>query len=289
MKKQLAKFALTAILGLALTLTLSCSSSDSSGDVSSSSGDNGGGGGSSSSVTGNGGGSSSSVGGSDASSSSVASGSGSSSSATGGGSSSSVGGGDPNNGGASSPSGGGNSSGGSCNISSYRNKEMPDGKTWMTENLNCNVAGSECYDKNESNCNTYGRLYTWEAAKKACSGGWHLPDTTEWNALVTSVGGSSTAGKHLKAKEGWNRCGPTGSGERYSCEDTYGFSALPGGFGYSGGYFGDVGNGGNWWSASEDNSDYANYRGMDYYGERVYYDFNGKEYLFSVRCVQDSP
>ena len=61
MKKQLSKFAQMAAVGLALTLTLSCSggddngggtSSDSGGYVSSSSGDNGGSGGSSSSVTG---------------------------------------------------------------------------------------------------------------------------------------------------------------------------------------------------------------------------------------------
>jgi len=202
------------------------------------------------------------------------------------------GGGDPNNGGTSSPSGGGNSSGsnsggGSCNISSYRNKKMPDGKTWMTENLNCNVAGSECYDKNESNCNTYGRLYTWEAAKKACSGGWHLPDTTEWNALVTSVGGEETAGKHLKAKEGWDSCGPTGSGKSYSCEDTYGFSALPGGNGFSDGGFHYVGLDGYWWSASEGSSNFAGYRSMYYDRENVGYGSYDKGSLFSVRCVKD--
>jgi len=40
---------------------------------------------------------------------------------------------------------------------------------------------------------------------------------------------SPTAGKYLKAKEGWNDCGPSGSGKSYLCEDTYGFSALPAG------------------------------------------------------------
>jgi len=105
--------------------------------------------------------------------------------------------------------------------------------------------------------------------------------------LVTSVGGRVTAGKHLKAKEGWNSCGPTGSGESFSCEDTYGFSALPGGYGNSDGDFNDVGGNGYWWSASEDNSNYAGRRGMYYYAEYVsYYSFD-KSLLFSVRCVQD--
>jgi len=205
------------------------------------------------------------------------------------------GGGDDPNGGTSSPSVGGNSSGsnssgGSCDISSYKNKKMPDGKIWMVENLNCKVAGSECYDKNESNCNTYGRLYTWEAARKACSGGWHLPSDDEWEALVDSVGGLSTAGtagNHLKAKEGWNSCGPTGSGESYSCEDTYGFSALPGGYGDSNGSFRNAGRSGYWWSASGYDSYRANNRGMNHDYNDVTYSYYNKDNLFSVRCVQD--
>jgi len=188
-----------------------------------------------------------------------------------------------NSGGTSSPSSGG----GSCNISSYKYKKMPDGKTWMTENLNCKVAGSECNGKEESNCNTYGRLYTWEAAKKACSGGWHLPSDDEWDALDTSVGGSLTAGKHLKAKEGWNSCGPTGSGESYSCEDTYGFSALPGGDGNSDGSFYYVGKSGHWWTATESNAFNAYGRDMDYHKAYVGRGLYEKVYFFSVRCVQD--
>ncbi len=172
-------------------------------------------------------------------------------------------------------------------MSGYKSKKMPDGKTWMTENLNCKVADSECYDKNESNCNTYGRLYTWEAAKKACSGGWHLPSDDEWEALEAAVGGSSTAGKHLKAKEGWNSCGPTGSGKSYSCEDTHGFSALPGGIGFSVGRFYDVGSDGFWWSSTENDSGIACGRSMSYHYERVYRIDYAKYYLFSVRCLQD--
>jgi len=206
------------------------------------------------------------------------------------------GGNDPNGGTSSpssSPSGGGGSSpsggGGSCDMSGYQKQKMPDGKTWMTENLNCIVAGSECYEKKESYCNTYGRLYTWEAAKKACSGGWHLPSNDEWEALVTAVGGASTAGKHLKAKKGWYSCGPTGSGKDYLCEDTYGFSALPGGFGGSDGSFRNADGAGVWWSASEYLSDIAYGRGMLTNLDLVLHGGYNKDNLYSVRCVQDSP
>jgi len=196
---------------------------------------------------------------------------------------------DDNGGGTSSPSGGGdssgsNSGGGSCNISSDKSKKMPDGKTWMTENLNCKVAGSECYDKKESYCNTYGRLYTWEAAKEACSGGWHLPSDAEWEALVTAVGGEE-AGKHLKSKEGWNSCGPTGSGKDYLCEDTYGFFALPGGYGSSGRNF-RVGDRGYWWSSTESGSTIT-FLSMDYQDEYVNRNDGDKGELLSVRCVKD--
>jgi uncharacterized protein (TIGR02145 family) len=96
------------------------------------------------------------------------------------------------------------------------------GKAWMTENLNIKTGGSQCYDKKESNCDKYGRLYTWNAAKKACPSGWHLPSREEWQSLVDIAGGSaasrinpgamnilsitggnSAAGKMLKAKSGW--------------------------------------------------------------------------------------
>jgi uncharacterized protein (TIGR02145 family) len=71
------------------------------------------------------------------------------------------------------------------------------------------------------------------------------------------------------------------------CEDTYGFSALPGGNGYSGGYFYYVGDYGYWWSSQEDNSYYAYSRYMYDNYEGAYYSIDDKSYLQSVRCVQD--
>jgi uncharacterized protein (TIGR02145 family) len=71
------------------------------------------------------------------------------------------------------------------------------------------------------------------------------------------------------------------------CEDTYGFSALPGGYGDSGGYFDNVGNYGYWWSSQEYGSDYAYSRYMGYNRENANYDYNDKGFLQSVRCVKD--
>jgi len=180
-------------------------------------------------------------------------------------------------------------------------------QTWFKRNLNYAAEGSKCYENQESNCATYGRLYNWATAMNLpancnssicssqikskhqgiCPSGWHIPSDADWDVLMTAVGGSSTAGRKLKATSGWDNCGPSGSGSRYVCEDAYGFSALPGGGGYSVGSFNDVGYYGHWWSASEYNSYNAYRRYMDYDSEGVYYNDGGKYYLRSVRCLQD--
>jgi uncharacterized protein (TIGR02145 family) len=104
--------------------------------------------------------------------------------------------------------------------------------------------------------------------------------------LETAVGYSG-AGRKLKSTDGWNSCGPSGSGKSYVCEDAFGFAALPGGNGRSDGGFNDVGNSGYWWSASEHDANGAYSRGMNYNSEGAYWYLNDKDGLFSVRCLQD--
>ena len=163
-------------------------------------------------------------------------------------------------------------------------------QVWFAENLNYDAEGSVCYDNDPANCAKYGRLYNWETAKKVCPDGWHLPSGEEWDKLFRFVDGdkstespykSETAGKYLKAKSGWNKYG--------NGTDKYGFLALPGGFSLQGGgFFGDVGDYSDWWSANEDDSDYAYNRYMDYGSDGAYWNTNRKSYyLFSVRCLQD--
>jgi len=184
---------------------------------------------------------------------------------------------------------------------------------WMPKNLNVDVTGSRCYGDEPANCTRYGRLYDWATAmglpskcnsvlstsdadcrittprhKGICPAGYHIPTNAEWDALVAAAGGSSVAGKHLRAKEGWEDCGPSGSGKSYSCEDSYGFSALPGGLGGDRGIsFVNVGSLGYWWSASEGSSNGAYYWSMLYSIENVQYGSHGKSLLLSVRCLQD--
>jgi uncharacterized protein (TIGR02145 family) len=150
---------------------------------------------------------------------------------------------------------------------------------WMAENLNFRTKDSWCNDNKESNCSKYGRLYTWNAAIKACPSGWHLPSKVEFETLFTAVGGKLTAGKMLKSQSGWYY---NGNGI-----DAYGFSALPaaarnyhGGFSYAdkNAYF---------WSATKLGKYDAFYLYLYYRSETVYlYDYN-KDNALSVRCLRD--
>jgi uncharacterized protein (TIGR02145 family) len=128
-------------------------------------------------------------------------------------------------------------------------------------------------------CENYGRLYDWTTAKKACPSGWHLPSKNEWEKLTDFIGGEKIADKKLKSNSGWNE---NGSGT-----DDFGFSALPGGLGYSDGNFGSVNNYGSWWSASEYDSNFAFFRIMHYNYGIARWGYNFKSILRSVRCVQN--
>jgi len=150
---------------------------------------------------------------------------------------------------------------------------------WMAENLAYEASGSKCYGNKLENCEKYGRLYEWVMAQTACPSGWHIPHYEELTTLIDLVG--SNVGTELKATSGWNSHSSVPSGS-----DTYGFSALPGGAGYSDGRFVSVGIYGLWWSRSTSWDD-ANYWTM-YYGYENVYRYDYKSYdLLSVRCLKD--
>lgn len=80
----------------------------------------------------------------------------------------------------------------------YNWKRLKDGKKWMTENLNYEVINSSCnrprylnwkYANDAEDCDIYGRIYTWDAARKVCPKGWHLPCDEEWRRMISFYGG----------------------------------------------------------------------------------------------------
>jgi len=167
-----------------------------------------------------------------------------------------------------------------------------NGQIWMAENLDYDVKDgvSVCNGKKQDNCDKYGKLYNWTTAMVACPSDWHLPTDGEWDELIKYVESenrcSNCAGKHLKAKSGWDDYnGKSGNGL-----DTYGFTALPGGDSRSTGESNNrnLGTSGFWWSATGSASG-AWHRNMGNYYDNADHYSHDDYYLFSVRCVQGSP
>jgi len=112
---------------------------------------------------------------------------------------------------------------------------------WMKKNLDIYKDNSWCYKDSPDSCNKYGRLYTRDAAWGICPTGWHLPSREEWNTLANTAGGTNVAGKNLKSKSEWLYNG--------NDDDTYGFSALPGGYRKNNSFI-YVGEIGAWWTST---------------------------------------
>ncbi|MBR5413556.1 MAG: fibrobacter succinogenes major paralogous domain-containing protein, partial [Fibrobacter sp.] len=205
----------------------------------------------------------------------------------------------------------------------YKTVKIGD-QVWMAENLNFDPGQggsgdakydwSWCHNNKAEHCDVAGRFYTWAAAidsvklatdadnsldcgygkecgldsvgsatliQGICPDGWHLPNNGEWNSLFTAVGGSGKAGTLLKSQTGWYG---NGNGT-----DAFGFTALSVGRSYSHASFDFDGLYAYFWSATENDSNYAYgmylyYRGDDV-GAGLYDSY--KNYGFSVRCVKD--
>ena len=151
----------------------------------------------------------------------------------------------------------------------YKIFESGGGLWWMVQNLNFASPGSWCYDLDDAKCAEWGRLYSWEEAMSACPEGWHLPNDQEWMSLINYYGGTNYAGKQLK--EG-------GSSK---------FNAQLSGYRDKAGYFGKIDESAYYWSSTEQNKDYASFKGIyksvDNLGTYTYPKPDG----FSVRCVKD--
>jgi len=189
-------------------------------------------------------------------------------------------------------------------------------QTWMAENLNYAAEGSKCYGEGgkvpdswgdyiiklsskevQANCVKYGRLYNLATAMSVCPSGWDLPSPEEWNLLMDIADSEyfvSGDPRKLKAKRGWGNFWPCDDEAGETCkpvsgngQDTYGFSALPGGRGDSNGSFNGVGGEGYWWSSPSDRdvSNYVYLSSMSDIGGYVRQDYY-KSGLFSVRCMQ---
>lgn len=101
-----------------------------------------------------------------------------------------------------------------------------NGLCWTATNMNYKPSSTNeylCYNGEEANCETYGMLYSYEAAELVCPTGWRLPTQEDLqNLLDYSSEYAEFAGAYLKATSGWE--GDPGNGS-----NLLKFTALPGG------------------------------------------------------------
>lgn len=111
-----------------------------------------------------------------------------------------------------------------------------------------------CYYNNDANNNSiYGKLYNWYAVSHPLFApiGYRVPTDTDWDNLVTCLGGSAVAGGKLKSTTGlWSTPNTGATNESL-------FNAVPGGFIDDISGFNFIGIRGSWWSATEDNANNA--------------------------------
>ena len=193
-------------------------------------------------------------------------------------------------------------------------------QTWMAENLNYYDSTdlsvkkkSWCFGKKDngdsSTCDVAGRLYTWAAAMDSagvwstngkgcgynrpcsstapvrgiCPEGWHLPTSYEFDLLRLAVGGTSISGEVLKSTSGWDDY----DGESGNGTDSFGFSALPAGYGNLNGYFDNDGKYANFWTSTDFNIYNAYLLYFSYNLDETRSSYTETEVIFSVRCLKN--
>jgi uncharacterized protein (TIGR02145 family) len=155
-------------------------------------------------------------------------------------------------------------------------------QTWMLYNLDTTtyrngdiVISFSSPGNNSNNISTYGRMYTWDAAndpRGLAPKGFHIPTQAEWNTLITYVGGTSAAAINtLKSTTLWTS---NGGGT-----NTTGFTAVP-----AGANSGNLGVNTFFWTSTSISSTSAYSFLM---GSTNRLGADGKQFLFSVRCIRD--
>ena len=181
---------------------------------------------------------------------------------------------------------------------------------WMKTNLNHDYKvegvsyGSYCWNDSAEYCSRTGRLYTWAAAmdtvntgcgddktcaaatgrvQGVCPDGWHLPDSSEWAALLLAVAGGNldTAATALKSTDGWYN---NGNGSNSS-----GFTIVPTGYRQHTGEFTPNAKTAGFWASSEWAENYPHSVMLQYSNESASVGHGiAKRQAMSVRCVKNS-
>jgi uncharacterized protein (TIGR02145 family) len=190
---------------------------------------------------------------------------------------------------------------------------------WMAENLKTSIyrngdpipnvsdavqwtglsTGAWCFYNNESqNDCPYGKLYNWYTVadpRNVCPAGWHVPTDGEWNTLIGFLDPAYNPNAPINFQSflAGGKLKSAGLGywltPNLDATNESGFSALPGGGSLGNGAFSNIGQGGIWWSSSEniDVTVAAWYRYLYSNNANVQRASAGKRCGSSVRCIRD--
>jgi len=187
------------------------------------------------------------------------------------------------------------------------NTVMIGNQLWMAENLRTSkyndgtpiakvtdntwrtlTTGAWCWYNNDSATYEipYGKLYNFYAfyvpreTQKLCPVGWHVPTQTDWEELITFLGGTKVAGGKLKEIGTTHWRAPN-----HRATNETGFTALPGGFRPD--RFEQIGGAGLWWSSTTREITRALSIRLLYDSEEIFLDTTHSESGLSVRCLKD--
>ena len=152
-------------------------------------------------------------------------------------------------------------------------------QTWLAENLIFETPGS--YWFNNKKTSGKGKLYTWEAAKKACPTYWHLPTDEEWQKLEVSLGMDATQANDIGFRG-------TDQGKQLKVKGKSGMNLHLGGFRHTDGSFGGLNENGFYWTATPHITEGTAFRRSFNAGsDQVYRTNHDATYAYSCRCVKD--
>jgi uncharacterized protein (TIGR02145 family) len=181
-------------------------------------------------------------------------------------------------------------------VENLRTTKFNDGTSipLVTENpewISMTSPGYCWYNNDAANKNTCGALYNWFTVStgKLSPTGWHIPSDAEWTTLINYLGGENSAGGKMKSagtiEDGTGAWHEPNTG----ATNESGFSANPGGFRnyYDGSFFG-LGGSAVFWTSTEDSTDCAWRRGLNYNAGDVARSSVSNKLGFSIRCIRDN-
>jgi uncharacterized protein (TIGR02145 family) len=186
-----------------------------------------------------------------------------------------------------------------CNLSvtKYRNGDpipyVEDPVAWAAL-----TTGAWCYyDNNPDTEPAFGKLYNWYAindSRGLAPEGYHVPTRYEWQTLIDTVGGNTTAGKALKQIGSLDRTCVTETNASYwqyasidfPTNSSF-FTALPGGYRDDNGSYSSIGYNAFFWNTTEYDVNNAYAYDLGYSNNIADIGNPSKKFGMSIRVVKD--